>query len=83
MNNPIFNMFGNGVNSMPMGNTPIGNFMSMMNQFNQFRQTFQGGGEQAQQQVQQMVNNGQISQNQLNNAIQQANQIFGMMNGGR
>ena len=57
----------------------MGNPMQMiMQRFNQFRQTFQGD---PQQQVQQMLNSGRISQEQYNQAVQTANQIMRMFGG--
>ena len=73
--NPLFNLLG-GNNQMQ--NSPLGNFMNFMNQFNQFRQSFNGN---AQQQVQQMLNSGRISQEQYNNAVQMVNQIQQFMSG--
>ena len=65
MMNNPFNMMGN-----PM--------QMIMQRFNQFRQTFQGN---PQQQVQQMLNSGRISQEQYNQAVQTANQIMRMFGG--
>lgn len=65
MMNNLFNMMGN-----PM--------QMIMQRFNQFRQTFQGD---PQQQVQQMLNSGRISQEQYNQAVQTANQIMRMFGG--
>ena len=65
MMNNLFNMMGN-----PM--------QMIMQRFNQFRQTFQGD---PQQQVQQMLNSGKISQEQYNQAVQTANQIMRMFGG--
>lgn len=50
-----------------------GNFLQ---QFNQFRQMFRGN---PQQQIQQMLNSGQISQEQYNRAVQQAQSIMSKM----
>lgn len=58
----------NQPNQMPsqgMGN--------ILQRFNQFRQTFQGN---PQQMVQQMLNSGRITQQQYDNAVQIANQIY-------
>lgn len=44
--------------------------------FNQFRQTFSGN---PQQQIQRMLNSGQISQEQYNKAVQQAQNIMRML----
>lgn len=50
---------------------------NMMRQFNAFRQSFHGN---AQQQIQQMLNSGRITQEQYNQAVQQAQQFMNMMN---
>ena len=71
MANPLFKALGGGV---PMNN----NFMNMMNQFNQFRRNFQGNPKQT---VMQMVNSGQISQSQLNQVQQMANEFQRIMGG--
>lgn len=49
----------------------------MMQQFMQFKQNFRGN---AQQQIQQMLNSGKISQEQYNQAVQHAQQMRGMFN---
>lgn len=49
----------------------------MMQQFMQFKQNFRGN---AQQQIQQMLNSGKISQEQYNQAVQYAQQMRGMFN---
>lgn len=72
MANPLFNMFGN-----VFQNTPFGNAMQMMQQFNQFRQQFQGDPRQ---QVQDLLNSGRMSQNQFNQLQQMAQQFQQMMN---
>lgn len=54
------------------GNQP-NNFFQ---RFNQFRQTFSGN---PQQQIQRMLNSGQISQEQYNKAVQQAQNIMRML----
>lgn len=50
---------------------------NMMMQFMQFKQNFRGN---AQQQIQQMLNSGKISQEQYNQAVQRAQQMSGMFN---
>lgn len=68
--NPLFQMF----NSQNQQSAPFP--MNMIQQFNNFRQFFQGN---PQQQVQEMLNNGQMTQeqyNQLNNMYQQFGQFF-------
>lgn len=74
MANPLFNSSGN----MPQNNAfgPFGNFMNFMNQFNQFRQGFQGN---PQQMVQQLMQNGQMTQEQFNQLSGMANQIMPWM----
>lgn len=57
-------------------NTVPDNFMS---KFQQFRQNFKGN---PQQQVQQLLNSGKVSQQQYNQAVQMAQQ-FQRMFGGR
>lgn len=63
--NPLFNMFG-GQSSPQM--FPFG----MIQQFNQFRQTFQGDPRQ---QVQNLLNSGQMTQEQFNNLSAMAQQF--------
>ena len=48
---------------------------NMMMQFMQFKQNFRGN---AQQQIQQMLNSGKISQEQYNQTVQRAQQMRGM-----
>lgn len=51
-------------NQQPMQQTgPFGNAFDMMNKFNAFRSTFQGN---PQQKVQELLNSGQMSQEQFN-----------------
>ena len=62
----LFNMFGNN-----------NGFMNMLNQFNKFKQSFNGDPKQ---QVQQLLNSGQMSQEQfqqLSNAASQFQQLMG------
>lgn len=66
-----------GMANAPMPG-PFGNFQQMVQQFNQFRQTFQGDPKQT---VMNMVNSGRISQSQLNQAQQMARQFQQMMGG--
>lgn len=69
--NPLFG--GN-----PQGNTfgPFGGMMNFMNQFNQFRQGIQGNPQQI---VQNMLQNGQMSQEQFNQLSGMAQQIMPFM----
>jgi len=65
MSNPLFGMLNGQMQMNPM-----------MQKFNQFRQMFKGD---PQQQVQQMLNSGKISQAQYNQAVQMANQVAQIM----
>lgn len=56
-----------------MSGNKNGNFLQ---RFNQFRQNFSGN---PQQQIQQMLNSGQITQEQYNRAVQQAQNIMRML----
>ena len=69
MANSVYRMLGN--NTPQMGG-PFGNMMQMMQKFNDFKKNFQGD---PQQQIQQMLNSGQISQAQLNQYVQMAKQF--------
>lgn len=60
MSNPLFNLMGNNINN------PI------IQQFRQFKNSYTGDPKQ---QVQNMLNSGQISQEQYNNAVKMANQL--------
>lgn len=72
MANPLFQSLGG--NMMP---GPFGNFQRMMQQFQQFKNTFTGDPKQT---VMNMVNSGKISQAQLNQAQEMARQFQQMMN---
>lgn len=62
MSNPLFNLLGGG-------NIPMPDFLK---QFNQFKSTFSGDPRK---QVQNMLNSGQMSQEQFNKLSQMATQI--------
>ena len=68
MNNPIFNAMTQ--------NTPLGGMQNLIQQYKQFRQTFQGD---PQQKVQEMLNNGQITQEQVNQARSMATEFQKLM----
>lgn len=59
--NELFNQYG-----------PKNPYQNMINQFNEFRNNFKGN---PQQKIQQMLNSGQITQQQYNMAVQKANMI--------
>lgn len=50
----------------------LGNMQNILQQFKQFKQNYTGN---PQQQIQQMLNNGKISQERYNQAVQMANQL--------
>lgn len=58
-----------------MNMNPI-QLINMINQFNQFKSSFTGDPRQ---QVQQLLNNGKMSQNQLNQLMQMANQFQNLL----
>lgn len=65
--NELFNQFG-----------PKNPYQNMMKQFEDFKKNFKGD---PQRKIQQMLNSGQITQQQYNAAVQKANMIksiFGM-----
>lgn len=64
MSNPLYNMMGNQMQN------------PMLKQLMQFRNSFKGD---PQQQVQQLLNSGKISQSQYNQAYQMAKQLQNMM----
>lgn len=69
MSNPLFNMLGN--------NNQFGQMGNLIQQFQQFKSNFKGD---PQQQIQQMLNSGQITQEQYNNAVKMANAFQSMLN---
>lgn len=58
----------------------FGGFMNFRNQFNQFQQNVQNQGINPQQKVQELLNSGQMSQQQFEQIRQLANQITGKNN---
>ena len=73
MPNPLFNQMGG--NQMP---GPMGQFQQMMSAFQQFKANFKGD---PQQEVQRLLNSGQMSQQQYNQLTQMAQQMSRMMSG--
>ncbi len=67
MANPLFQALGGG--QMP---GQMGQFQNMVQQFRQFRQTFQGDPKA---EVEKLVQSGKITQQQLNQLQQAANQF--------
>ena len=74
MANSLFNTLGDSNAHLP---GPFGNMQNIIQQLNQFRQSFQGDPKQ---QVQQLLNSGKMSQNQYNQLSQMATQIQNMLN---
>lgn len=70
MMNPLFNLLG-GNSSLPLPNG-LGNLQNLMQQFNQFKSTFQGN---PQQQVQGLLNSGRMTQAQFNQLQKMAQQL--------
>lgn len=68
MSNPLYDALG--------GNKLPGNMAQMINQFNQFKQTFSGDPRA---QVQQLLNSGKVSQAQYDQAVKMANQLQKML----
>lgn len=64
--NPLFNLLGGGRSALPA------NMQSILTQFQQFKNNFRGDPKQ---QIQQMLNSGQITQEQYNRAVQMANEL--------
>ena len=56
----------------------MNNAVNIIQQFMQFKNSFKGN---PQEQIQQMLNSGKISQAQYNNAVKQAQQFQKMLNG--
>lgn len=67
MSNPLFNS---------LGNNQVGNMAGIIQQFNQFKNTFKGDPRE---QVQRMLNSGQITQEQYNRAVQMAQVLQNML----
>ena len=73
MTNPLFNLLGGG-NQQMLGK--FGNMANMIQQFNQFRNGFNGNPQQI---VNDMLKNGQISQQQFDQVAQMATQFQKML----
>lgn len=65
--NPLYQM---------MNGASANNTQALLNRFQQFRNSFRGD---ARQQVQQLLNSGRITQEQYNQAVQQAQQLQSML----
>lgn len=71
MSSPLFDMMGN--NRM---HGPMGQMQQMMSEFQEFKTSFKGD---AREEVQKLLNSGQMSQEQYNQLQQMANQMARMM----
>lgn len=69
MVNPFFDVLGGG-------NTPVGRFQQMMQQFNQFRASFQGDPKA---EVEKLLQSGRMNQQQLNQLQEMAKQFQGLL----
>lgn len=69
MSNPLYNMFGNQAPN-------IGKMGNIIQQFQQFKNTFQGDPKQY---VQNLLNSGKVSQAQYNQAVMMAQQFQRML----
>lgn len=67
MSNPLFNM---------MRSNQFGNATGIIEQFHKFKQSFNGN---PQQQVQELLNSGKVTQEQYNQAVQQAKALQKML----
>lgn len=74
MPNPLFGMFGNRQPSY----SPLNGMDNLLQQFNQFKSSFQGN---PQQRVQELLNSGRMSQEQFNRLSEMARQIQRMTGG--
>lgn len=72
-NNPLFQALGGGMMPNMQG---LNNMSQLISQFQQFKNSFTGN---AQQQVQQLLNSGRLSQEGFNQLAQMANQLRGML----
>lgn len=70
--NPLNNFLNNNNNNNNMQQNQNGNPMQMINEFMQFAKNFKGN---PQQEVMNMLNNGQMSQQQFEQLSQQAKQL--------
>lgn len=69
MSSPLYQMYGQQPQQQPQ---------NIVSEFMNFRNNFQGDPKA---QVMNMLSSGQVSQAEYNQAVQQANQLYSMMNG--
>lgn len=70
MANPLFNLLNNSAQISV--NTPMGNAMAMLKQFQQFKNSFHGDPKA---EIMKLLNSGQMSQAQFNQYQQMAQQF--------
>lgn len=73
MPNPLYNAMNN---RQPMIGGRMGNFMQMMQQFQQFKSSYRGDPKA---EVQKLLDSGKMSQQQYNQLAQTAQMIQGMV----
>ena len=66
----------NSLFNMMMGNTPFGNVQNLISQYQQFRSSFQCDPREK---IQEMLNSGQITQQQINQAQNMAEQFRNLL----
>lgn len=73
MSNPLMQFMGNGAMGLP---TQFGNMMQLLQQFNEFRNSFQGD---AKQQVENLRKSGKMTDAQYQQIEAMANQIMPLL----
>lgn len=76
MPNPLFQMLNNAPQSMPQVPANDGGFSQMMQEFQQFCNTFRGN---AKQEVERLLQSGQMTQQQFQALSQMTNQMINFM----
>lgn len=76
MPNPLFQMLNNAPRSTPQVPANDGGFAQMIQEFQQFRNTFRGN---AKQEVERLLQSGQMTQQQFQALSQMANQMINLM----
>lgn len=74
MSSPLYQMYGQQSQQPQQPQQP----QNIISEFMNFRNNFQGDPKA---QVMNMLSSGQVSQAEYNQAVQQANQLYSMMNG--
>ena len=72
MSSPLYQMYGQQTQQ------PVQQPQNIISEFMNFRNNFQGDPKA---QVMNMLTSGRVSQAEYNQAVQQANQLYSMMNG--